>query len=173
MTFEPLLTASPAIQIHVAAAIAAFALGGWVLFKPKGGPRHRLAGRLWVALMLVVALSSFFIHAIRLWGPWSPIHLISLGTLVSLAYGVQMARIRKIAAHQRTMQATYLGGLVIAGGFTFLPGRIMFEVMFGGPSAWPGVALGLAIVATSVGLTAWRLWPQAAGRITGARLAHR
>jgi hypothetical protein len=26
-------------------------------------------------LMLTVAISSFFIHIIRLWGPWSPIHL--------------------------------------------------------------------------------------------------
>ena len=27
------------------------------------------------------------------------------------------------------MQGTFFGGLIVAGGFTFLPGRLMHEVM--------------------------------------------
>jgi uncharacterized membrane protein len=47
---------------------------------PKGTPRHRAVGYLWVALMLLVVIPSFWIHTIRQWGPWSWIHLLSIFT---------------------------------------------------------------------------------------------
>lgn len=68
MTLQPLLQASPVIQIHAYAAIAALLLGAAVLFRRKGDRLHKLGGRIWVLLMVVVAISSFFIHAIRIWG---------------------------------------------------------------------------------------------------------
>lgn len=155
MTLQPLLDASLAIQIHVVAAVLAFVLGGMVLFRRKGDRLHRLGGRIWVGLMLAVCLSSFFIHTIRLLGPWSPIHLLSVITLAALARGVGLARARRIMEHRRTMQATYVGALLIAGFFTFLPGRIMFEVFFGGPLPMAGVAVAAAIVGGGAAL-AWR-----------------
>jgi uncharacterized membrane protein len=131
MTLRPLLDASPAIQLHAFAAIAAFLLGAVVLFRRKGDRPHRFAGRLWVALMLAVALSSFFIHTIRMWGPWSPIHLLSLATLAALAYAVRNIRRGNVAAHAAAMKAIYAGALVVAGIFTLAPGRIMNRVVFG------------------------------------------
>lgn len=130
MYLQPLLAASPAIQIHALAAIAAFLLGALTLFRRKGDRLHRLGGRIWVALMVVVALSSFFIREIRMIGEFSPIHLLSVVTLVSLVYGVREAQQHRIAAHRYTMQSIYFGALIIAGLFTLLPGRIMHEVMF-------------------------------------------
>lgn len=155
MTFQPLLEASTAIQIHTAAAVLAFLLGGMILFRKKGDRLHRMGGRVWVALMLTVCLSSFFIHTIRLVGPWSPIHLLSIGTLVALARGVGLARARRIMEHRRTMQATYVGALLIAGFFTFMPGRIMYDVFFGGLQPMAGVAVAAAIVGGGVTM-AWR-----------------
>lgn len=155
MTLEPLLAASITIQLHALAAVLAFALGGFVLFRRKGDRLHRIGGRVWVALMLVVAISSFFIHTIRLFGPWSPIHLLSIATLFGLAQGVWLARARRIADHRRTMQSLYVGALVIAGFFTFLPGRIMWEVFFEGPSPLTGVVVAVAIVGGGIVL-AWR-----------------
>ena len=58
----------------------------------KGTSRHRALGYTWVALMLVVAISAFWIHEIRLWGPWSPIHLLAIFTLIMLPFGVTRAR---------------------------------------------------------------------------------
>ena len=75
VTLSPLLNAAPVIQIHVFAAIAAFVVGAVQLSAPKGTIPHRLVGWLWAVLMLTVAISSLFIHEIRLWGRWSPIHL--------------------------------------------------------------------------------------------------
>jgi uncharacterized membrane protein len=69
MTLAPLLDAPAVIQIHAFAAIAAFAIGLVQLSAPKGTVPHRLIGWSWVMLMLTVAISSFFIHIIRLWGP--------------------------------------------------------------------------------------------------------
>jgi uncharacterized membrane protein len=131
MTLAPLLTASPAIQMHAFAALAAFALGAVQLTAPKGTIPHRLFGWLWAGLMLTVVLSSFFIHEIRLWGPWSPIHLLSIFTLVMLPMAVWRARRHDVRRHQRAMVGLFAGALVIAGLFTFLPGRIMHAVLFG------------------------------------------
>jgi uncharacterized membrane protein len=131
MTLAPLLEASPAIQFHAFAAIAAFALGVVQFAAPKGTLPHRTIGFIWVALMVVVSISAFFIHQIRLWGPWSPIHLLAIFTLILLPTAVWRAHRHDVRNHQRTMLGLFAGALVIAGLFTFVPGRIMYHVAFG------------------------------------------
>jgi uncharacterized membrane protein len=131
MTLPPLLAASPTIQVHAFAALAAFALGAVQLAAPKGTIPHRLFGWLWAGLMLTAVLSSFLIHEIRLWGPWSPIHLLSIFTLIMLPLAVWRARRHDVRRHQRAMVGLFAGALVIAGIFTFMPGRIMHAVLFG------------------------------------------
>ena len=132
MSLTPLLSASPAIQLHAFAAMSAFALGLVQFAAPKGTLPHRTVGWIWVVLMVVVAGSAFFIHELRVWGPWSPIHLLAIFTLVMLPIGVWRAHHHKVQAHRWTMISIFIGGLVIAGLFTFVPGRIMHAVVFGG-----------------------------------------
>lgn len=150
MTLEPLLNAPPVIQIHAYAAIAAFAVGAVVLFGEKGDGRHMLLGRIWVGLMVAVALSSLFIWSIRLMGPFSPIHLLSIWTLISLWQAIGAARAKRITAHRKSMQQLYLGALVIAGFFTFMPGRLMHLVVFGtdgaGAAEWITFLMAFAFV---------------------------
>jgi uncharacterized membrane protein len=131
MTLAPLLQASPAIQVHAFAAMAAFVLGGIQLAAPKGTLPHRALGWIWVGLMLVVSITAFFIHQLRVWGPWSPIHLLAIFTLIMLPLGVVAARRHAIEPHRRTMIGLYTGALVIAGIFTLAPGRVMHAVVFG------------------------------------------
>lgn len=131
MSLAPLLAAPAVIQIHAFAAMSAFALGIVQLSAPKGTIPHRLCGWVWAALMLTVAGSSLFIHTIRLWGIWSPIHLLSLFTLATLPLAVFYARRHNIAQHRNAMIGLFTGALVIAGAFTLLPGRIMHAVVFG------------------------------------------
>jgi uncharacterized membrane protein len=132
MNFAPLTHAPLAIQLHAYAAMAAFALGVVQLAGVKGTTRHRALGYTWVALMLVVALSSFWIHDMRVWGPWSPIHLLSIMALVMLPLAIYFARIHRVRGHKLTMLGLFAGALVIAGIFTLVPGRIMHKVLFGG-----------------------------------------
>lgn len=160
MTLQPLLDASFAIQAHTVAAILAFFIGGVVLFRRKGDHRHRMAGRIWVGLMAAVSLSSFFIHSLKVWGMWSPIHLLSIATLVALVYAIAAVRRRDVATHARAMKLTYLGALVIAGIFTFMPGRIMNEVFFGGPRPLDGVLLLAAIAVAGAIMTWMRMKPK-------------
>ena len=77
----------PQFRLHAFAAMAAFVLGVVQFAAPKGTLPHRTLGWIWVGLMAVVAGSSFWIHQIRLLGPWSPIHLLSIFTLVMLPLG--------------------------------------------------------------------------------------
>lgn len=131
MTLAPLLAASSAIKLHAFAAMGAFALGVVQLGAPKGTIPHRTIGWVWVALMLVVSVSAFWIHKIQLWGPWSPIHLLAIFTLVMLPIAVLHARRHRVDHHRWTMLGIFFGALIIAGAFTFVPGRIMHAVTFG------------------------------------------
>jgi len=131
MSLMPLLNAAPEVQIHAFAAITAFALGLVQLGAPKGTLPHRTLGWVWVLLMLVISASSFLIHGIRMWGPWSPIHVLSVVTPIMLALGVLAARRHRMRAHKITMMAIFAGALLLAGLFTLVPGRIMHEVVFG------------------------------------------
>jgi uncharacterized membrane protein len=131
MTLEPLLQASPAIQIHAFAAMTAFALGVVQLSAPKGTLPHRTLGWIWIALMLVVSISAFFIHQLRMWGEWSPIHLLAIYTLIMLPVAVLAAHRHQVPRHRRAMIGLFVGALVIAGLFTLWPGRIMYAVVFG------------------------------------------
>jgi uncharacterized membrane protein len=131
MTLEPLLNASPAIQIHTAAALSAFAIGLVQFASPKGTLPHRTIGWAWVGLMATVCVTAFFIHELRVWGEWSPIHLLAVFTLVMLPVAVWHAHRHQVASHRRAMTSLFLGALVIAGIFTLWPGRIMHRVLFG------------------------------------------
>ena len=131
MSLAPLLNAAPAIPVHAFAAMAAFVLGVVQLAAPKGTLPHRTLGWIWVGLMLAVAASSFWIHQIRLASPWSPIHLLSIFTLVTVPLGVWRAHRHRVADHRRVMRLVFSGALGIAGLFTLLPGRIMHAVVFG------------------------------------------
>ena len=131
MTLAPLLAADGAIQLHAFAAMTAFVLGVVQFSAPKGTIPHRTIGWVWVLLMLAVSVSAFWIHKIRLWGPWSPIHLLAIFTLVMLPIAVMHARRHRIGRHRWAMTGIFFGALVIAGLFTLFPGRIMYAVAFG------------------------------------------
>jgi uncharacterized membrane protein len=131
VSLAPLLNASPAIQIHAFAAMAAFALGVVQLTAPKGTLPHRTIGWAWVLLMMMVCITSFWIHELRVWGPWSPIHLLSIFTLGALPFAVIHARRHNVVRHRKAMIGIFTGALVIAGIFTFWPGRIMYAVVLG------------------------------------------
>jgi uncharacterized membrane protein len=62
---------------------------------------------------------------------WSPIHLLSIFTPVTLPLGVWMAHRHRVADHRRIMILIFSGALVIAGLFMLVPGRIMHTVEFG------------------------------------------
>jgi len=118
------------IQLHIAAALSALLLGTVQLVGIKGTGVHRLIGWTWVVAMLTVAISSLFIRQLNP-GSFSLIHLLSGWTLIALPMALFAIRRGRVARHASGMTWTFIGGLIIAGAFTFLPGRLMWEVFFG------------------------------------------
>lgn len=118
------------IQLHVLAAVGTVAIGGIILSLRKGDRLHRTAGWTWVVLMLATAVSSLFIVGLN-GDYWSIIHLISGWVLVSLPLAVWAARRHRVKVHGRAMTGMFVGGSLVAGAFTFLPGRLMWNLFFG------------------------------------------
>ena len=114
------------VALHLAAAIAALALGIAVLALRKGTWAHKALGRAWGALMLVVAISSFWITRD---GAFSWIHLLSVWVLVSLACALYFIRRGNVRAHRGFMVGVYLG-LVGAGLGALAPGRTLHFFFF-------------------------------------------
>jgi uncharacterized membrane protein len=131
MTLTPLFDAASPIPLHAFAAMAAFALGLVQIAAPKGTLPHRMLGWVWVVLMAVVAISALWIHEIRLVGPFSPIHLLSIWVPIMLVVAVIAARRGNVRRHKITMLSLFAGALLIAGLFTLMPGRVMHAVLFG------------------------------------------
>ena len=119
------------IPLHAIMAIIAIILGGIQHSMKKGGAIHKLLGRIWVGIMMFVAISSFFIHEIKLWGDYSPIHLLSLWTIFILGVGIYYARVGNIKRHKQVMIATYFFALILTGFFTLMPGRVMHQILIG------------------------------------------
>lgn len=132
MTLAPLLAAPLLVQLHVLAALGAFGLGLWQLAGHKGSALHRRLGWAWVGLMAVVAVSAFGITGRRSAGAFSWVHGMALVVLVMLPLSVWRARRGRVRAHGTSMLALFLGAVMIAGGFTLMPGRIMGRLVFGG-----------------------------------------
>src|SRR2546430_15532286 len=103
MNLAPLLAAPAVIQIHALAAFSAFALGVVQLAAPKGTIPHRTIGWIWAVLMIVVSITAFFIHELRLWGERSPIHLLAIFTLITLPLAVWPARRHDLRRHRFAM----------------------------------------------------------------------
>jgi uncharacterized membrane protein len=153
MNIAPLLEAPLAIQIHVATVLPAAIIGPLLFVARKGTPRHRLMGKVWLGLMALSALSSFFIHSINLFAGFSPIHLLSGYVLVGCWLAYRSARTGRIRQHKMQVIGLYLGGIIGAGGFTLLPGRIMHAVVFTWPTGAPdgtGLMIFLALMAGAV-----------------------
>lgn len=119
---------TPVIWIHLFTAVAALALGAMVFLARKGTLLHRIAGRPWAGLMLVTAVSTFWIKGN---GSYSWIHLLSVGTLILLA-GVVYAAIKgNIRRHRAGVIGLYSGSLVVAGLFALLPQRLLGKMLWG------------------------------------------
>ncbi len=128
---------SPAIAIHLFAALAAIALGPvalWARRQSRARTRlHRAAGYAWVTLMVITALSALFISdpGIPHIAGFGPIHLLIPVVLGSLLLAFRQLVQGNIAGHRRTMLSLYVSACLVAGAFTLLPGRTLGQLVWG------------------------------------------
>ena len=148
MNLDPFYSAPLGVQIHVIAAIQALLLGPFVLYRNKRDVWHKALGYLWVTNVLIAAFSSFWITEIRVIGPFSPIHGLSLWALWALwgiGVGVGHVRAGRITAHKMTMTSLYWGAIGVASLLTLLPGRRLNRTLFG-----ENEVLGLWVIAAII-----------------------
>ena len=126
--WRPPSGARVALFVHLFTVIPAVPLGAVVLWRPKGGALHMLLGRIWAVLMVVTAISTFWLQGLR--GGLSFIHLFSVLTLVSIPLAVWNARRGNIRAHMNAMRGVYVG-LIAAGLLAAMPGRFLGDLVFG------------------------------------------
>jgi len=129
MDFAPFFSHSLVIQLHLVAALLALALGTVQLLRRKGTKSHGIIGYVWVALMLGVALSSFWITGVAGRGQFSAIHGLSVFTLVMLGLAMWAIHTGRVRTHRFTMIGVYAGGLIGAGAGAFAPGRLISQIL--------------------------------------------
>jgi uncharacterized membrane protein len=127
---------TPVILIHLGAALTALVLGIGVFLRRKSGFAHRMLGRAWVVLMLVTAISTYWIRSN---GSFSWIHGLSIFSLAALAWAVYFAVSGNIRRHQKVMQGLFFGALVVAGAFTLLPQRLLGHALWSSLSSFTSI----------------------------------
>ena len=126
-------TGTPLVYAHLATVLPAFVIGTYMMFSRKGSKYHRLLGKIYMVLMMTTAIIALFIKAEvgpQLLGHFGFIHLFSILVLFSVPKAYFAARRHDRKAHAWRMISVYVGGLIIAGGFTLMPGRLMHTWLF-------------------------------------------
>ncbi|MDE0192488.1 MAG: DUF2306 domain-containing protein [Gammaproteobacteria bacterium] len=123
--------------IHLVTVVPCFFIGAWLLLRRKGTTVHKRWGRVYVVLILATAVVTLPMPAEvgpRVFDRFGLIHLFSVLVLVSVPAAIYGIRRRNIRAHRNHMVGVYLGGIVIAGTFALMPGRLLHTWLF----AWSG-----------------------------------
>ncbi|GAB3371816.1 DUF2306 domain-containing protein [Azotobacter armeniacus] len=130
------MTNLPLAYAHLATVVPAFGIGTYLMVRRKGTMHHRRLGRTYLMLMLATALITLFMGAEIgprfFFGHFGYIHALSLLTLVTVPIAYFAARSGQVALHRSAMIGLYVGGLLIAGSFAFMPGRLLHGWLFGG-----------------------------------------
>ncbi|MFD1721941.1 DUF2306 domain-containing protein [Amnibacterium endophyticum] len=135
------------VASHATAATLALVTGAAQLLRRRYGDRlHRWNGRVWVALMLFVSASSFWIRDLRP-GHLSWIHVLSVVTLVSLVRGVVAIRRHDRITHAITMSATFAGMVGALIGVVAVPVRLVPRSFQADWLAMSGITAGIALAA--------------------------
>ncbi|MFT2092019.1 DUF2306 domain-containing protein [Paraglaciecola sp. 2405UD69-4] len=115
------------IYIHLFAVIPSIFLGAINLLLEKGTLLHKGIGKLWAVLMLVTAISSFFIMPT---GALSWLHTFSIVVILCVPVGVVSIRKGNIRRHSACMLGAYIGTVISAYFAMTTPGRFLYGVLY-------------------------------------------
>lgn len=122
------------LYLHLATVVPCFFIGGLLMIIKKGTPTHKHLGRIYMVLMMVTAGITLLMKAEvgpRLFDHFGWIHGFSFLTLYTVPTAYLAIKKGNVKAHKRKMVLLYFGAIIIAGGFTFMPGRYLHHLFFG------------------------------------------
>jgi uncharacterized membrane protein len=120
--------------LHLATVLPAFAIGALQLLRRKGTAIHKLLGKIYMGLMLATGLITLLMPAKvgpQLLNHFGVIHVFSLLTLLNIPIAYFAIRRGNVRAHRAAMISLYIGGILIAGTFALMPGRMLHHWLFG------------------------------------------
>ena len=117
------------VWLHLATLAVVLAITPVMLLRKRGDNRHRLLGWIWSACMFATALISLDMREINS-GGFSPIHILSVITLIGVPVLILSARRRDIQRHRGQARGFVIGALLIAGFFTFPFDRMLGSWLF-------------------------------------------
>ncbi|WP_218598193.1 DUF2306 domain-containing protein [Polaribacter sp. NJDZ03] len=119
---------------HLITVVPCVFIGAYLLAVKKGTPFHRDLGKIYMLLMMITAIITLFMPAYvgpQVLNHFGFIHLFSFLTLYSIPTAIIAIKKKQIKKHKLKMIFLYVGAIVIAGGFTFTPGRYLHTFFFG------------------------------------------
>jgi len=121
------------LYLHLATVVPCFVIGTALLIIKKGTSIHKNFGRIYMVLMLITASVTLFMPAQV--GPqflnhFGWIHLFSFLTIYTVPTAYLAIKRGDVKVHKRKMILLYFGAIIIAGGFTFFPGRYLHNLFF-------------------------------------------
>lgn len=127
MTYETLM------YFHLVTVLPCVVMGAALFFMTKGTPLHKGMGKVYMILMIITAIITLFMPAKV--GPqflnhFGFIHSFSLLALYSAPKAYFAIRRGDVRSHKFSMIGLYVGGIVIAGSFTLVPGRYLHDLLF-------------------------------------------
>ena len=128
MTYQDLM------YLHLFTVVPCFFIGAILLLIKKGTSIHKGFGRIYMILMLFTAIVTLFMPAHV--GPqflnhFGWIHSFSFLTIYTVPTAYLAIKKGNKKAHKRKMILLYFGAILIAGSFTFMPGRYLNDLFFG------------------------------------------
>ena len=121
------------VGVHLATVLFAFPVGAWMLLSRKGTRLHKLLGKPYMLVMFITGVVTLFMPAQvgpQLLGHFGFLHLFSVLVLVSVPASIYAIRHGNVPAHQGSMIGVYLGGILVAGAFALMPGRLLHTFLF-------------------------------------------
>ncbi len=122
------------MYLHLATVVPCFIIGTLLLVIKKGTNVHKILGRIYMILMMITALITLIMPTqvgSRFLNHFGWIHSFSFLTLYTVPAAYWAIKRGDIKTHKQKMILLYFGAIIIAGGFTFIPGRYLYEVFFG------------------------------------------
>ena len=121
------------MYLHLATVLPCFVIGTVLLLIKKGTTIHKNFGRIYMILMMITAIITLFMPAevgSRFLNHFGWIHSFSFLTIYTVPTAYWAIKKGNVKAHKRKMIILYFGAIIIAGGFTFTPGRYLYNLIF-------------------------------------------
>lgn len=121
------------LHYHLFLLLISFLIATYIMLTKKNTKQHKVLGALYMGLMLIAVIISFFISATigpTLFNHFGVLHILSLFMLYIIPSAYIAAKNGNIKKHRNIMIGLYVGTIVIAIVFSLTPTILLHEWIF-------------------------------------------